>query len=376
MDHNRNRIDYLDGIRALAILLVVGVHWLAPQVPVFRGGYVGVDIFFVLSGYIITTILWRSRDENGILSQYVRFLQKRLKRLFPALAGMIIGTIALFSLFPGAPIPASALLVPGLIALAQGYSLYSAAELGTESPFAVTWSLSIEWMFYLLWPLAIYYCKVKMQPARKVALWMLIAAAVLYFVSLFYNPHWFYFGPQSRFAEMMVGGALALFIGSSSKNQLPIKNYKYASMAGYASILSILAYFILGPAQWSLLFRFVGMPLVVGCTVYLIWIGWRNPSLGAVRALSWSPLTFVGRISYSLYLWHFIGIHLFTRENMAGLPMPVVAFFGVVLAVVATALSYRFLELPFTSSHSSMLRASPAAPRRRADVQTHKSPIL
>jgi peptidoglycan/LPS O-acetylase OafA/YrhL len=141
------RIDYLDGIRAMAIVAVLVVHWLGSQVPAGLGGYIGVDIFFVLSGYIITTILWRSRSQQSIHRQWGRFILRRVRRLYPALLGMIVGTLLLFALVPGAPIGLEDLFPMAGLAIVQGYSFFAAAQLGPLGPFAVTWSLAVEWMF-------------------------------------------------------------------------------------------------------------------------------------------------------------------------------------------------------------------------------------
>jgi len=99
------RVAYLDGIRALAIGGVLVVHWIGTRSGFALGGYIGVDLFFVLSGYIISTMLWRGRPQGrSIAAQYRTFLRRRVVRLYPPLLAMVLGTITIYALLPtGAP---------------------------------------------------------------------------------------------------------------------------------------------------------------------------------------------------------------------------------------------------------------------------------
>ena len=351
-----HRVGYLDGIRAIAICAVLVVHWVGSQYPAALGGYIGVDIFFILSGYIITTMLWKSRSEENIGLQYSRFMGRRFFRLYPALVGAVVGTIALYALFPGAPQTAMELLPSALVALIQGSSVYAAAGAAHSNPFAATWSLSIEWMFYMLWPLAVYLAKRKGVAAESLGKWTVASAIVLYVGALVQDSHWFYYGPLARIPEILIGGALALRLADCAEAERPLRFGKLALWLASVAILGIVAYVLFGPVQWSPVFRFFGLPMATFATVYLIWLGVRFPTCLPIRALGWAPLTFIGRVSYSLYLWHSIGVTLFTRENTDGMPLPVVAAVGVCLAIVTTGLSYKYLELPFMRSQSTLLK--------------------
>lgn len=107
--------------------------------------------------------------------------------------------------------------------------------------------------------------------------------------------------------------------------------YWLLATGALAALIFIAGYTILGPVQWSPVFRFFGLPATVAAALYLIWFGHVAPASRVTAILSAAPLTFVGRISYSLYLWHMVGLNLFTTENMGDLPLPVVGVLGLPL---------------------------------------------
>ncbi|MDR6413297.1 peptidoglycan/LPS O-acetylase OafA/YrhL [Pseudarthrobacter sulfonivorans] len=334
-----------------------------------RGGYLGVDIFFVLSGYIITTMLWRSRNVASIGSQYLRFIRRRCARLYPALAGMLVGIFILYAVIHGAPVPAGELILPGLVALVQGSSFYLALG-APDNPFGITWSLSVEWMFYLLWPLAIFWAKRAGFSARKTSSVGMAVAVALFACSLFQDERWFYFSALARMPEIIAGGVLALvLVDSGCRPSLLRPNL--AHWGAFVAVALVAAYVLVGPVQWSPIFRWVGLPLSVAATLYLIWIGTRSPQGIAVRALSWSPLALLGRVSYSLYLWHTLAFELLVRDGVP-LPRPVAAVLAVVATAILTTLSYRFLELPFMKSQSPAFRHDSGTV---TEVETVPSPL-
>lgn len=291
-------------------------------------------------------------------------MKRRFWRLYPALAGMVFGTIAIYAIFGGAPQRPESLILPGILAAVQAYSIYAAGQFGPSSPFAVTWSLSVEWMFYLLWPLVLFAAKRGAMKASGLAKWTIAVSLCIYLPSLMQNDHWFYYGPVARIPEILAGAALALVLSDKMPIADPLKWQRTANLIGGIGIIAVLIYAIFGPVQWSPIFRFLGLPITVGVTLYLIWLGVRSPAGPVIRFLGQRPFAFVGRISYSLYLWHSIGINLFTRENIP-LPLPVVAVIAVSFAAIMTGLSYRFLELPFTRPQGEALgRPKPPAPVR------------
>ncbi len=346
----RQRVEYLDGIRGLAIGGVLVVHWVGSRFPFGLGGYLGVDLFFVLSGYIISTMLWRGRTQGkSVVAQYRIFLWRRVVRLYPALLAMVLGTITIYALFPNARARVPDLLAPAFLALVQG-SAFSVAR-GHASPFELTWSLSIEWMFYLVWPLAIVVARRAGLGARQVATAVAIIAGAFYLVALFQSPNWFYFGPLARIPEMLIGGALALSVIEFTSFP-PLRCPRMAIGIACLLVAASVEYVLVGPGVHSALYRWFGLPLAVCTGLYLIWLGLRTEN-GRIKWLSWRPLTLLGRASYSVYLWNFVGFDLFVRPGVY--EPPLVIALAVAFGAGMAAVSYRFVERPFMRSERSAL---------------------
>lgn len=332
------RVDYLDGIRAVAIVAVLALHWFSWYVPVFHGGVIGVDLFFVLSGFIITTMLWRTP------SGWVPFMRRRLARLYPALLGLVVGSVVLYAVVPWAPLDPVGVARRGVIVLTQLSSPYAAEQEGSLwlpelQPFGQTWSLAVEWYFYALWPLAVIAARRRGWSARRLATVSLAVAAVDYAASLALGTFWFYFGPTARCAELLVGAALALWWVDRGR-PAPTRTVLPAGLA----LAAVAAYSLLGPDGASPLYRYVGVPVAVAAGVVLIQAGHR--------LLGHPWLATVGRHSYSLYLWHVVPFLLL--EDAPG-PKPLLGLVAVASAVGLTVLSYRYLERPFLRPRSDVL---------------------
>ncbi|GAW49875.1 MULTISPECIES: acyltransferase family protein [unclassified Nocardioides] len=365
------RFDYLDGIRAVAIAAVLALHWFSWYVPLFHGGSIGVDVFFVLSGFIITTMLWRSPVTGSRAAAWVAFLRRRVSRLYPALLGLVVASAVLYAVVPWAPVGPVEVLQRGVIVLGQGSAMWAADQHGSLwlpglQPFGQTWSLAVEWYFYALWPVAVLGARSRGWSARRLAGVSLGAALALYLLSLPLGAFWFYFGPSARSAELLVGAALALWSVDRvfTDSGHPARPRRHAS-AG-AALVAIGGYALLGPDAHSPVYRYVGIPLAVLATVVLIHTGYSNAGAGSPdnmdgpvhRLLGHPWLAAVGRGSYSLYLWHIVP---FLLLEDAPLPKPVSGLIAVTAATTVTVLSYRFLERPFLRARSDVL--SPQRPR-------------
>ncbi|MET0886894.1 MAG: acyltransferase [Mycetocola sp.] len=351
-----SRIAYLDGIRTVAIVAVIGSHWGGSYLGIFQGGYIGVDLFFVLSGYIISKIVWRKRDTLT----YGAFLVGRVRRLYPALIGVVVVTIGLIALVGSVPLGQAA--QGGLFALVQVNSVVEGLHLASSDPFGVTWSLSAEWVFYLIWPLAIIFGR-KLS-ARQLGLMAAIAAAVLFAASLPTSPEWFYYGPESRGAQLLAGSATALLTVGWKPGPRSRRTF---SLAAPAAVVFVAAWTVLGPDHFSPLYRVIGFPLATVAAVVLVLVGVVHASGAVSRALALPWMAAIGRASYSLYLWHVIPVMVLDKD-MIPLPNIVLGVIGVISTVVLTYLSYRFLEKPFLRARSRDIAAPDKTTTNRVAV--------
>ena len=334
------RVQYLDGLRGAAILAVVAVHGGQHAGGVFSGGYIGVDIFFVLSGYVITSVLLREP------TSYLSFLARRARRLLPALAGLLVLGVVLLVVTPSSTTSGRDALVAAGIAAVQGSSLWRAATGDSMGPFGITWSLSAEWYFYVGWPLVVSMIvrrRMSNDTARRL---ILVAAGALYAGSLALPAEWFYYGPSARFAELLVGAAVTFYVRDRPRSApLPVL---------LAGLIACTAWVSAGPSEMSLAARAIGVPLTVCLTAGLIVQGRTRPDGLLIRLLGNRWLAGLGLVSYSLYLWHLMPLSLMSGD-VFGLSGAGLAVAGVVLAGLTTWGSYRWLERPFTGSRSASL---------------------
>ena len=304
----------IEGLRAVAVLAVVLFH---ADVPGVGGGYIGVDVFFVISGFLITGLLWREVSTAGTV-RLRRFYGARARRLLPASAAVGVATaIGSAVLLP--PLQARSVIGDG-IASALYVGNYRFAIEGNDyfaddmppSPFLHYWSLGVEEQFYLVWPALIIGTAWLIRCARRrtrahatssespYLLVLALVGVVSFAVSLAVT-HWSpcvaFFSLPTRAWELAVGGLVALT--ANHWRRLPALPAAIAGWAGLALIL--LACTQLGTSTpypgTAALLPVLGTALVIGA-------GCPAPSQGCGRALSLPPMRAVGRMSYSWYLWH------------------------------------------------------------------------
>ena len=288
----------IEGLRAVAVLLVVAGH---AGVPWLTGGYVGVDVFFVISGFLITSLLLREAEQTGRIS-VARFYGRRAVRLLPAAALVLLATLAAARFFLPAvrigDICRDALAATGYVANLRF------AEIGTDylsadrppSPFQHFWSLAVEEQFYLVWPLLILaaaHLGRRRRPLAAVLAVLVAASFVLSVTETVRSQPWAYFGPHTRAWELGAGALLAL--GATRLRRLPGAARAGLAWAGATAIL--LAAWRFGESTAYPGWR---AALPVAGAVALIAAG----GAGAGALLALRPLQFVGRLSYSWYLWH------------------------------------------------------------------------
>lgn len=331
----------LDGLRCFAVLPVLAFH---SQMPLFRGGFLGVDIFFVLSGYLITTILLREFDQFGRLDLR-KFLLRRVLRLVPALLLLTLLYLAA-ALFID---PAKPFLTHALDALmAVGYVSNWTLAAGLRRPVWLehTWSLAIEAQFYLLWPLVVLILLKIFKNRLLAGLTVFILSTYSWLLRVELASQGYELlrlsrGLDTRADALLIGCSLALILSASA-----FRRIKTLSLTGPLSILSLLACLFL------LLFAAERDPVTIN---YLYWL---VPSFAALiildcvigedsltqKILSTKAFVYVGKISYGLYLWHF-PIMLYLLKS--GYTWDTILAVGTVATFIIASLSYHYLELPF-----------------------------
>jgi|GEM_PF-967710 len=346
------RIDYFDGIRAVAVLAVVAHHWVSTHHYAFQGGYIGVDVFFVLSGYIITKLLWRTAltpGRFGNARSWWQFIRRRARRLYPALLGMLVVCGSVYVLADGAaPLRTAG---DALIAAAQLSSIAQATGSADVGPYGITWSLAVEWYFYLIWPLILFALRRRGCSAGRAALAAGGLAVTAYLLSLPLGRDWFYYGPTARAGEILAGGAVALYLTDRPRHtETPAR---WSRVASPLALGTIVVYAVAGPHWWNPLHRF-GLLLVVGATCCLLFLGPAVRSDPGYRLLTRPSMTQIGRVSYSVYLWHYVPVFLLPKHGALGGP-PVQALLSVTWTVITAGASYRWLERPFLGGGSNVL---------------------
>lgn len=322
----------LDGLRGVAILLVVAVH--ATGFP--PGGHLGVDLFFVLSGFLITTLLLEERAATGRLSLR-DFYARRGRRLLPALALLLAAYLAIDAAKGTDGLKTVALAGLYLGNAVQAFSQVNAlARSGLEH----LWSLAEEEQFYLLWPLLLPLVA-RGRPLR--VLGTAVAVLCLWRYGLFSGHathHRLYNGPDTHADGLVAGAALAFL----RQQHGAFKMSRFVALIGLGVGVMVLLLRQPTPA-WDA----YGLPLAAAACAIVLTAGLTLPTWNAV--LSWSVLRWFGRISYSLYLWHYMLIWAFGWHLR-----PVAAALAIAIAYAST----RWIEEPIRRYRPGFGRPVPA----------------
>jgi len=334
----------IEGLRAVAVSLVLLYH---AAVPGFGGGFVGVDVFFVLSGFLISGLLLRELETSGTIS-LASFYARRLRRLLPAVALLIIVTVAV-SVAVLSPLRAGDVAADGVAAALYASNLRFAAQatdyLQSElapSPLLHLWSLGVEEQFYLFWP-ALLLLATRVRSDLRVRVGIVAAAVVVasFALSLWLttaSAPWAFFSLPSRAWELGIGALLA--VGAARLAALP---RGLANAGGWLGLGMIGAAGLL--IDTSTPFPGTAALLPVLGTALAMLPGMRGTAEAPARFLGLRPARFLGRISYSLYLWHWPMLVLPTVVAGETLPLPVRV--GLMLAAIPIAYaSQRWLEDP------------------------------
>jgi peptidoglycan/LPS O-acetylase OafA/YrhL len=330
----------LDGLRAVAVMSVIAYH-LSPRI--LPGGYLGVDIFFVLSGFLITNVIWREALNEKF--SIARFYERRIRRILPALLALLL-VVSLAAVILLLPIDLKGYAKSVFATLGFAANIYFwmdtnyFAQGAQNKPLLHVWSLGVEEQFYIIFPLLVVFCtrwrRSAMLPITSALVLLSLLANVLA-IHLSQQSTAFYLIP-TRAWELGAGACLALFPLGSVANPWIRNVLGLAAAALIAGSLALKGFGLGGPvpaAVW----------VVLGTTL-AIYLG-TGSSCWLTSGLSTNVLVWVGLISYSLYLWHW-PIFVFSRYYLAQEHLtPVEAGIAVALTFVLATLSWRYVERPF-----------------------------
>jgi peptidoglycan/LPS O-acetylase OafA/YrhL len=340
VSHTEHRRD-IDGLRAVAVLPVVAYHVGIHAVP---GGFIGVDIFFVISGFLITQVL--IQDIHGDRFSLIRFYERRVRRILPALLAVLLLTFivcARYSL-PSELIDFSKSLIAAAASVSNIYFWrsggYFAAPALTK-PLLHTWSLAVEEQFYIFWPLLLWFgLRLFKRHLLAATIVIIVVSLAVSAVGAFTSPESTFYLVHTRAWELLLGGVLPL--GAFARPIGPVWRNALA-IAGLAVIIaSVLAINSDMPFPGLL-----ALPPCLGA--FLIILAGRDGASFAGRVLSWKPITFIGIISYSLYLWHW-PLTVFQKNYallMTGGSDKSQKLVIIAWSLALASLSWKFIEQPF-----------------------------
>lgn len=350
----RARLPYLtglDGLRAVAVGAVLLYHAGLPWLP---GGFLGVEVFFVISGYLITGLLlaeWRQFGRVDLLGFWLR----RARRLLPALFVVLFVTLAYFVIrYPDevAKVRADALAAVAYVTnwyfIVREQSYFEVT--GRPSPLQHLWSLAIEEQFYLLWPLLLPLVLIRWgeRRAAQIAIGGAVVSTLL--MAILYrpgtDPSRVYYGTDTRASGLLIGAALALVpVPWREKGRRSPFSPAFFDVLGFCGLVLLVGLFVGLDERQSILYRggFGVVGLATALTIAVAVSPWAR---AFPRLLEWAPLRWLGVRSYGLYLWHW-PIFIVTRPEL-DVPLTGPALLAVRLGatVLLAGLSYRYIEAP------------------------------
>ena len=357
-------IPGLDGLRAIAVLGIIIYHlnkqWLT-------GGFLGVDTFFVISGYLITSLLLKEYDDTGII-KLKSFWIRRLKRLLPAVIVllMVVGTATLLLKSDNIirvkhDIIAAIFYVSNWWYIAKDVNYF---EQFSFMPLKHLWSLAIEEQFYIFFPVILVTLLLTIKKRYKIGFifWgvSIISLGLMMFIYSINGDHSrVYFGTDTRLQTLLLGVILAFLWPPFKLKNDPPKVVKYVidSIGSLSFIVLILLFFIINDeTNWI---YDGGFYLISILTLFII-ASVVHPSTWIAKIFSNPVLVFIGKRSYSLYLWHFAVISFVHSYYVDGQIPVYVYFIDISLTIIFAELSYRFIETPFRKEGIKALNWRPS----------------
>lgn len=322
----------LDGLRAIAVMSVVIFHARSGLLP---GGFIGVDIFFVLSGFLITRIILRELQISQKFS-FKRFYMRRAIRLFPALFVACLVLLVAYWLIPSLPQRDETLsgIFAAVTYSSSWLTAFGIADLGAMLP---TWSLSVEEHFYFVWPLVLVLL-FRFSRFFKASVVALILVATIYPLVAFIVFHWgverLHYAPDTRSAQLLIGcGAAILTSKMSTRIPSSVALLAILFLIGYESLKDLLNFDF---------YNYGGnMTIGIMTAVFILHLDQKEHGLFS-RLLSTKPMVWIGQRSYGIYLWNLPLIALF---SFMGSSLPSVAA-KLAICFIIPAISFTYIEKP------------------------------
>jgi peptidoglycan/LPS O-acetylase OafA/YrhL/lysophospholipase L1-like esterase len=346
-----HRVPALDGLRALAVAGVLLFH---AGVALLPGGFLGVDVFFVLSGYLITSLLLAERAKTGTIS-LVRFYSRRARRLLPAVF-VLVPVVVLVSVFLGADEAAgvrgdafsSLLYFNNWHQILTEQSYFEAV--GRPSLLRHLWSLSVEEQFYLLWPLVLLFALPRVGARRLLQAVAVVAGLSAILMAVLYDPtkdpSRVYYGTDTRATTLLIGATLAfLWPMRPARGRTGPRATLLLDGAALAGLAAVgLAYaFANEYDEW--VYRGGLAAISLACAVLIAAI--VHPACRVARPLASAPMVWIGERSYGIYLWHWPVMVMTRPERDIDLSLWILVPLQVAATVGLAAASYRWVEMPF-----------------------------
>lgn len=341
----------LDGLRAIAVIAIIIFHLNPKWLP---GGYLGVDTFFIISGYLITTLLIKEYEATGSI-HLIKFWIKRMKRLLPPVLFMMFIVIQYIILFDRTllfqikkDMYAALLYLSNWWYIFDGLDYFRSLE---PRPLKHLWSLAIEEQFYLIFPIGLLWLfKSFRKKSYLLIIFFVISLISMALMWLLYNPaesiSRIYFGTDTRLQTLLLGVMLAMIWPAYKLKTNPPKQLLIIiDLLGLIGMLFLIrAFFVFTEHSTSV---FQGGLYVIGLLTLLFIMASVHPSTMIAKILSLPALVWVGKYSYSLYLWHYPIIVLLQSHYVNGQIPWYVHTVSIILTIFMALLSYHLIEQPF-----------------------------
>ena len=343
----------IDGLRAIAVLAVVFYHSgiIVKGNHLFDGGFLGVDIFFVISGYLITRIIWLDLAEGRF--QFIHFYQRRIRRILPILMFVMVMSLPFgwLFLFPSQLIDYSNTLITAMLFTSNLYIYFSGQDYAAESallkPFLHTWSLAVEEQFYVLYPVVLVLCYKWIRKYATLLLILIFCLSLMFstWASYHYSSLSFYILP-TRIWELLAGAFVFNMQWQNRGNKIFNLAPDILVLVGLGLMFWSFAEFdenTIHPSIWTVI------PVVGACLV----IRYGDRSAIARYLLSNKLMSSIGLISYSFYLWHY-PIFAFARHSEILIHGVWQLCLLILLSGLLAACSYIWIEKPFRDKNKDL----------------------